>query len=47
MCGWNEPEKHEFEHAIRDAIREAQEELIEVLARMRGSGAAQNISVPE
>jgi hypothetical protein len=35
LCGWNEPERHDVEHGFR----EAQEELIEVIARMRGVGA--------
>ena len=37
MCGWNEPEKHEFEHGYK-----AQQELVEVIARLRGRGAARN-----
>ena len=37
MCGWNEPERHEIEHGFRE-----QQELIDVLARLRGSGAARN-----
>ena len=37
MCGWNEPEKHEFDHGDK-----AQPELIEVIARLRGRGTARN-----
>jgi hypothetical protein len=37
MCGWNEPEKHEIEHGYK-----AQQELVEVIARLRGRGAARN-----
>ena len=37
MCGWNEPEKHEFEHGYK-----AQQNLVEVIARLRGRGAARN-----
>ena len=37
MCGWNEPEKHEFEHGFK-----AQQELVEVIARLRGGGAGRN-----
>ena len=37
MCGWNEPEKHEFEHGYK-----AQQDLVEVIARLRGRGAARN-----
>ena len=36
MCGWNEPEKHEFEHG------KAQQELVEVKARLRGRRAVRN-----
>jgi Terminase small subunit len=35
MCGWNEPEKHEFEHGFKE-----RQELVEVIARLRGRGAA-------
>jgi hypothetical protein len=35
MCGWQAPEKHEIEHGYK-----AQQELIEVIARLRGRGAA-------
>ena len=37
MCGWNEPEKHEFEHGCK-----AQQDLVEVIVRLRGRGAARN-----
>ena len=37
MCGWNEPEKHEFEHGFK-----AQQDLVEVIARLRGRGAVRN-----
>jgi hypothetical protein len=37
MCGWNEPEKHEFEHGFKE-----KQELVEVIARLRGRGAARN-----
>ena len=34
MCGWQAPEKHDIEHGFKE-----QQELTEVIARMRGSGA--------
>ena len=34
MCEWNELEKHEIEHGYK-----ARQELIEVIARLRGPGA--------
>ena len=37
MCGCNEPEKHEIEHGYK-----AQQELVEVIARLRGRGTAHN-----
>ena len=37
MCGWNEPEKQEIEHGYK-----AQQELVEVIARLRGRGAVRN-----
>ena len=37
MCAWNEPEKHEFEHGFK-----AQQELVDVIAKLRGRGAARN-----
>jgi Terminase small subunit len=37
MCGWNEPEKHEFDHGYK-----AQQNLVEVIARLRGRGAVRN-----
>lgn len=37
MCGWNEPEKHQVEHGFK-----AQQELVEVIARLRGRGAGRN-----
>jgi hypothetical protein len=37
LCGWNEPEKHEIEHGYK-----AQQELIEVIARLRGRRAVRN-----
>ena len=37
MCGWNEPEKHEIEHGFKE-----KQELIEVIARLRGRGAVRN-----
>ena len=33
MCGWNEPEKHEFEHGFKE-----RQELVEVIARLRRRG---------
>jgi len=37
MCGWNEPERHKIEHGYK-----AQQNLVEVIARLRGCGAARN-----
>ena len=37
MCGWNEPEKHEFEHGFKE-----KQELVEIIARLRGRRAARN-----
>ena len=37
MCGWNEPEEHEFEHGFKE-----RQELIEVIARLRGREAIRN-----
>ena len=37
LCGFNEPEKMEIEHGYK-----AQQELVEVIARLRGRGAARN-----
>ena len=37
MCGWQAPEKHEIDHGYK-----AQQELIEVIARLRGRGATRN-----
>jgi hypothetical protein len=37
MCGWQTAEKHEIEHGYK-----AQQELIEVIARLRGRGAIRN-----
>jgi hypothetical protein len=37
LCGFNEPEKMELEHGYK-----AQQELLEVIARLRGRGAARN-----
>ena len=37
MCGWHAAEKHEIEHGYK-----AQQELVEVIARLRGRGAAHN-----
>ena len=37
MCGRNEPEMHEFEHGCK-----AQQDLVEVIARLRGREAARN-----
>ena len=37
LCGFNEPEKMEIEHWYK-----AQQELVEVIARLRGRGAAGN-----
>jgi Terminase small subunit len=31
MCGWQAPEKHEFEHGFRE-----RQELVQVIARLRG-----------
>ena len=41
MCSWNEPEKHEFEHGFRE-----RQELVEVIAWLRGRGAARKNRVP-
>ena len=35
--GWNEPEEHEFEHGFKE-----RQELIEVIARLRGREAIRN-----
>jgi hypothetical protein len=37
MWGWQAPEKHEFEHGFKE-----KQELVEVIARLRGHGAARN-----
>jgi hypothetical protein len=37
LCGWNEPEKHEIEHGFRE-----RQELVQVIARLRGRGVARN-----
>ena len=37
MCGWQAPEKHEIEHGYKE-----RQELVEVIARLRGRGAARN-----
>jgi hypothetical protein len=37
MCNWNEPEKYEFEHGFKQ-----RQELVEVIARLRGRRAARN-----
>ena len=37
MCGWKAPEKHEFEHGFKE-----RQELVEVIARLRGRGAVRN-----
>ena len=37
LCGFNEPEKMEIEHGYK-----AQQELVEVIARLRGRGATRN-----
>ena len=37
MCGWQASERHEIDHSFK-----AQQELIEVIARLRGRGAARN-----
>ena len=37
LCGFNEPEKMEIEHGYK-----AQQELVEVIARLRGRGAVRN-----
>jgi hypothetical protein len=37
LCGFNEPEKMEIEHGYK-----AQQELVEVIARLRGRGAIRN-----
>ena len=42
MCGWAEPEKHEFEHGFKE-----RQELIEVIVRLRGRGAYATISAPD
>ena len=38
LCGFNEPEKMEIEHGYKAA----QQELVEVIAKLRGRGAAHN-----
>ena len=38
MCGWQAPERHEIEHGYKAQ----QEQLIEVIARLRGRGAVRN-----
>jgi len=38
MCGWQEPERHQIEHDFKAQ----QQELVEVIARLRGRGAARN-----
>ena len=37
MCGWQAPERHEIDHNFKE-----QQELVEVIARLRGRGAARN-----
>ena len=37
LCGWNEADKHEFEHGFKE-----RQELTEVIAKMGGSGPARN-----
>jgi hypothetical protein len=37
LCGFNEPEKMVIEHGYK-----AQQELVEVIARLRGRGAARD-----
>ena len=37
MCGWQAPERHEIEHGFKE-----RQELVEVIARLRGRGAARN-----
>ena len=37
LCGFNEPEKHEIEHGYKE-----RQELVEVIARLRGRGAVRN-----
>jgi hypothetical protein len=37
LCGFYEPEKMEIEHGYK-----AQQELVEVIAKLRGRGAARN-----
>jgi hypothetical protein len=37
LCGWNEADKHEFEHGFKE-----RQELQSVIAKMRGSGATRN-----
>jgi phage terminase small subunit len=37
MCGWQAPERHEIDHNFKE-----KQELVEVIARLRGRGAARN-----
>jgi hypothetical protein len=37
MCGWQAPERHEIDHNFKE-----QQELVEVIARLRGRGAVRN-----
>ena len=37
MCGWQAPERYEIDHNFKE-----QRELVEVIARLRGRGAARN-----
>ena len=37
MCGWQAPERHEIEHGFKE-----RQELVEVIARLRGRGAARD-----
>jgi hypothetical protein len=37
MCGWHAPERHEIEHGYK-----AQQELVEVIAKLHGRGVAHN-----
>ena len=40
MCGWNEPEKHEFEHGFKE-----KQELVEVINGFEDAERHQRISV--
>jgi hypothetical protein len=37
MCGWQAPERHEIDYSFKE-----QQELVQVIARLRGRGALRN-----